>query len=893
MRGLDQLLISWAQNELKYWEQAALDKILRGGEITDSDLEELVRYFIEDTGLSPVEVNRPRLFVFEKQLAYAQLAPCRLSRIFNLKNVNALPRGQEIRFGPQLTLIYGNNGAGKSGYARTLASAAVARGERKVLPNATGAESTDAIQADIELSYADATHVATWTVGDKRCHLPAFYAFDDSSMTAHLTGSNSMSVQPAGLFLLTELAELTDAVRQELRGLIDENQRHINFEAFFDGQSDIKDWVSRIHAGTDVQDLHGFVQLTPDDLIRQEHFEKEIAELILLDVNKQVAKRQQEIRDLEKLVQSVQVAETELGELSVEGINSLLNTARRCREDATTSSVAQFTFEPFSQVGTKQWREFLIAARALATSEAHFHSTYPQPGDHCLFCRQELSSQAAELIGRLWNFLDSDAQARLVIAESECSRRETQLRNLNLNYFAADSNVRRLLDEELPTDVIGLEVQLASCEDRRSELQNALQTKEVRSLPPLIAFDVGGLKSLISIRQNDVKQLQNSDRAQRLATLQKAVREFRHRQILSEHMNEISAYVTRARWAVKVQESLGSTRSITTKHNELFQELVTDRYVTLFEETLKRFKKDVKVTIETRGFKGETVRQLVLSPKSFRTGFSVDQILSEGEKRAVAMADFLTEAALDPDIRGVILDDPVTSLDDNWKKVLAECLAELAQNRQVVVFTHDLVFLYRIKERADALTVDTATHWIMEKDGHPGFVYLDNSPLCEKDFRSAKVARECYAKAKIADPEEQQMLLQHGFAALRTSYEALIIFDIFNEVIQRFEERLSVGRLNDVYIDPIITREIIKRVESLSRYIGAHLHSDKFAPTKPAPAELLDEINNFESLRQAQKDLKKRSDKSKSSDKPAKVPTENAPKLAEVSQEGDPPHGNR
>jgi len=49
--------------------------------------------------------------------------------------------------------------------------------------------------------------------------------------------------------------------------------------------------------------------------------------------------------------------------------------------------------------------------------------------------------------------------------------------------------------------------------------------------------------------------------------------------------------------------------------------------------------------------------------------FQFDQILSEGEKRAVAIADFLTEAALDRHNRGIILDDPVTLWTMNGKNL--------------------------------------------------------------------------------------------------------------------------------------------------------------------------------------------------------------------------------
>ena len=118
--------------ELKYWERAALDKISEETELSEETYEELLAYFLQDAGLLSTPPARPRLSFPDDLAVYAQLAPCRLERIFNLRNVNALPETQELRFGPQLTLIYGENGAGKTGYTRPLGCAAFARGEREI-----------------------------------------------------------------------------------------------------------------------------------------------------------------------------------------------------------------------------------------------------------------------------------------------------------------------------------------------------------------------------------------------------------------------------------------------------------------------------------------------------------------------------------------------------------------------------------------------------------------------------------------------------------------------------------------------------------------------------------------------------------------------------------------
>jgi hypothetical protein len=136
-------------------------------------------------------------------------------------------------------------------------------------------------------------------------------------------------------------------------------------------------------------------------------------------------------------------------------------------------------------------------------------------------------------------------------------------------------------------------------------------------------------------------------------------------------------------------------------------------------------------------------------------------------------------------------------------------------------------------------------------------VFLNNSPASESDYKSTRFAHERYEKARSAEPQEQQWLLQQGFGALRSSYESFIIFELFAGVVQRFEERVSFGALASVSLHQDIVAEVINRMEGLSRHIDAHLHSDSFSGEKPTPLHLLQEIDAFESLRKRQKQAKK------------------------------------
>jgi DnaJ-domain-containing protein 1/ABC-type histidine transport system ATPase subunit len=844
---------------LKYWEQAALEMIAAGQPITSEGLRKLTEYFLEDCGLLPLPSVRPQLS-FPKDIANDPTpSATRLQRLFNLRNVNALPAGQELHFGDQLTLIYGENGTGKTGYARPLASAGFTRGERQVLPNVATPYAGAVPQADIEIVSANSKKVITWRNGNHNRELGGVHVFDDKSIIAHLSRSNSLSFSPSGLQLLTRLADTTDLVRNEINQLIAEREKEHIFYLAFDGDSPIRQSVTALGPETNQEELETLAKLTADETQQIATLEREVAELASQNIPKKIATIQQEVKDLEKLKESLRAAENAVSDFVLAEVNVLARTFAEQQNRVREAGTSQFESDQFTHVGSKEWLDFLEAANRLANFEIAHGREYPSVGASCLLCREPLSAESVSLIERLWNFLISDVQSQLDRTQLSCSDKATALNNLRLDFFSEDLNIRRLVSEELPEIVAAVQSQVEAIETRRGEFCESLILHQVCHPAPLLNLDLSELEQITEVRKRDIQQLSDSDAGKKLSTATNALRVLKHRKILDVQLANITSYVEGRRWAVKARRSLGTTRAITTKYDELFQELVTDRYVAIFQDTLERFKKDFRVAVETRGQKGETVRQLVLKTSGSSRPYSIVEVLSEGEKRAVATSDFIAEVTLDKNCCCLVFDDPVTSLDAKWKGTIARCLAEQAQAKQVVIFTHDLAFLYHIKAHAESLGVKTVSHWVKNDENGPGFLYSDNSPVCEGDYKSANLAQKRYAEAKNAPPERQQRFLQEGFGALRTSYEAFIVFELFNGVVERFSPDISFGRLNNVRIDQDIIGEVIERMEALSRHIDAHSHSDSFAEVKPSPSDLLKEIDLFEDIRKRQKELKKAS----------------------------------
>lgn len=66
----------------------------------------------------------------------------------------------------------------------------------------------------------------------------------------------------------------------------------------------------------------------------------------------------------------------------------------------------------------------------------------------------------------------------------------------------------------------------------------------------------------------------------------------------------------------------------------------------------------------------------------------------------IALADFLAESTLRRSASPVVLDDPVTSLDSKRLGYVVGRIVELSDERQVIVFTHNIWFTMELLARS-------------------------------------------------------------------------------------------------------------------------------------------------------------------------------------------------
>jgi hypothetical protein len=353
---------------------------------------------------------------------------------------------------------------------------------------------------------------------------------------------------------------------------------------------------------------------------------------------------------------------------------------------------------------------------------------------------------------------------------------------------------------------------------------------------PLWEDLTGTLDELLQQVDEDIVRLQSGN-ADAVITALETERVFlRHRQVLSQLLTEIETFVADQKWASKaggVPKRTLNTRALTEKEGEMFATVIAEGYRSRLSHECEALDCALPVEMHTQGQRGQTVRSLRM-----KDDYGPEEILSEGEQRAVALADFLTEVGLNPAATGIILDDPVNSQDHRRKHRIAARLVIEAKTRQVIVFTHDMVFLTRLLDLADG-QVALETHWV-ERDGTgaPGQVTLNDSPADSPQYRNTEKAKQTLAQAKTKTGMARHQLVQRGMGELRRTLEEIVPHFLFKAVVRRWTDRVIVTALTKVAWDQQLTTDIVGTYEDISAYIEGHSHPAESAGAPAEPSEL-------------------------------------------------------
>ncbi|MEI7836924.1 MAG: AAA family ATPase [Planctomycetota bacterium] len=864
-------ILAWS-TKLSPWQNETIRRLAAKGFLTPTDNDEIFALAKIEHGLAPASPQPLDLALRATDLP-APPTPgqkIELNGVREIVNVNAL-RGDRLAIGKQLTIIYGENASGKSGYARVMKKAFRARAVDPVLPNVYKA--THAVGPAIavfEVEEAGRVRDETWTDGAQppEC-LGRFAVFDAKCARAYVSESNELTFVPYGFDIITGLGTITDDVKKRFQELARTTAPKPDALQPLVDDTAIGKQLGAITAVSNESDISAKAVWSPADEILLAQKETHLAEM--------KANAPQKIREalaaqkkrLETIRDEAHAVAEAISDAQVAAIKVMVGNLVTDEHAVAASAKLAFGDLDLPGIGGDVWRELLVAAVAYSSQEAYPGQSYPATTDgaKCVLCLQPLSQAARDRLSHFWSFIQDDTSTKRDAAREAIRQSQEALAELPK---ALPKHIGILED---PLKAAGSSVfeaakaYFAAVPSRVQAMESAITLNEWDSVVPAPVFDSTGLDTEIASIESRLTDMTDDGQATAaIQTLTREVAELKARKRLTENIALVKDHLAALKLSAAASRAAGkiTTNAISLKAGELQNTYVTEGFKRTVQAELKPLGLTrVRTGIDKRSEKGKVLHTLTIDGAQH---VAPESVFSEGERTAISLACFLAELAASDDNCGVVLDDPVTSLDHRIRGGVVKRLVAEAAMRQVIIFTHDLLFYRELSAAADNQQVAVMFQNVEALGTNVG-ILTDIPPwdAMKVNQRTAKLDQLVSEakKAEVAgDTAAYRKNFEEFYSSLRSTWERSVEEVLFNQVVQRLEKEVKTMSLDGVQVDDEAVEAVFRGMTRTSAMIQAHDHAAATHSSLPPSGELaqdLDALKEFVNKQKAKrKDAEKR-----------------------------------
>lgn len=388
------------------WLQIAATRLLQQSEVTEETI-------VEIAGLCRQEAdgkisNDPCSF-FSSAFSQSAVDNLRLCSVSDVEGINALAPKKPLEFGQSnFTVVYGNNGTGKSGYVRLFKHVCGARDLETLHPNVYVPGPVNQ-KASISYKQASTPKTHIWS-GQEPCDdLGRIEIFDNSFGKIFVISEDEVCYEPPALTFFSSLIEVSEKVAAALDAETSQYPSKMpNFPYDKEGTPE-SNWFKSINPDTTTQDIDRYCKFDDTDESKLVQLQQRVAE-------KAPSDRARELRIQQKHVESlVEDALKHLEQLSDENCNHVIAARENwVRKKIDTETVAKSTLSSseLDGIGTDTWKELWEAAREYSNLVAYTDEEFPNisSGSRCVLCHQTLTEEAKERFISFENFVKGKFQ---------------------------------------------------------------------------------------------------------------------------------------------------------------------------------------------------------------------------------------------------------------------------------------------------------------------------------------------------------------------------------------------------------------------------------------------------------------------------------------------------
>ncbi|MFV8904719.1 hypothetical protein ABQ333_05610 [Serratia fonticola] len=772
----------------------------------------------------------------------------RLSSINDVHGINAIKNGATLSFGTKnLTVIYGSNGSGKSGYSRLLKEICGSRAKEALYPNVFQNDNPPT-RAEINFKHNDMDKVISWNTSLGAIQpLRNVHIFDSKAASIYMGEKNEATYEPSRMRFISSLIKVCDSVSNDIS---ERQQKLVKKIPSFPSElleSPAAKWLSTLSSKTKQASIDLECLYTPDLDIERINGEGALAEKDILGRLKAIERDRIMIAQITSRMGSIKT------KLSDDALSQLI-IARKDSVDkrriASEDAKRVFNNISLDGVGESIWLALWEQARKYSESFAYKNIKFPNTDSTslCVLCQQDLSPVAKQRLQSFEAFIIGGLEKNAKQAESKYSDLLKLLPILpNIDEWIADLSFVKI--EEADSRKLHDLLKLRRLWAESSLLLSDMPTFDWAVIDTFIAKATERLNS----EEKTLKALQQDDHRK---ILESRVLKLKGMQWLNQNKESVMLEYQRLKSVEILAKALALTKTnnLTTKKNELSIQELNAGYLERFSYELKELggsRLPVKAESTPKG-KGRIVFGLALNGS--HQLIPVSGILSEGESRIVALSAFLADMTGLKQSSPFIFDDPISSLDQDFEEKVVSRLIALSHERQVIVFTHRLSLLTQIESGVKKLQ-DQAK---IEKKAPPVELHIEtlrrlgaNSGLAvplnirnskpkaalnQIQNESLKRLRNSYEKSDVDDYDHLSKSVCSDF---RIVMERCVESILLNDVLQRFRRDIQTkGRIGS--LAKIQTNDCSLFDDLITRYsVFEHSQSEEL-PAQPVELEELE-----------------------------------------------------
>lgn len=520
-------------------------------------------------------------------------------------------------------------------------------------------------------------------------------------------------------------------------------------------------------------------------------------------------------RERRVLIQAVTVADG-LMAFDRSDHNAALPRRARLTTDYETFRSGLFAAADLPADPDETWNDFIVAGQ---TYRKHLIDLGAHDVDRCLYCRQPLQDPARDLLSRYSTYLEDKISADLRANDARLKEIQRQITSLECGEL--ETFLKEVGSEEEKPDYF---TQVKAVEGlRRTVAADLMSGKLVEVDPAELLHDSKAAieAALKTVGANLVElETQQANRTKVLAEKQVDLLELKDAVELGRSWSLIEAQVENAKEADRLKtlrRPLSSlTRAVTELAKTASDQMINQSFDTLFLEECEALRAR-SMKLQFVGREGRAQRRKVMTGKH-----KPSKVLSEGEQKVLALADFLAEARLAGITAPVIFDDPVSSLDHRRVKEVSQRIAQLADDNQVIVFTHDILFATTLLAMFEK-SKRCAYFQISDEKGK-GRVDRATGPRIDSLNAIKGRVNRTIQDANQLNGEARGALVHTGYSHLRSWCEVFVEDEVLRGVTRRYRANVQMSTLTEINVGELnrILPKVVEVFDTACRYIDGH-----------------------------------------------------------------------